>query len=452
MADPMSRLLLVDDEDAIRFAVRDFLESRGHQVEEAITAAEAEKAFQSGAPDAVILDYRLPDGTALDLLPKLQALDASVPVLVLTAHASIDLAVQAVKLGAEQFLAKPVELPALELVVDRMLEHQRNRRVRQARRTQNARDVVDPFVGTSEAIRSLAKRAQRLLESASPIMILGETGSGKGVLARWLHANGPRADEPFLDLNCAGLSRELLESELFGFERGAFTGAVAAKPGLLEVAHRGVAFLDEIGDLDIQLQPKLLKVLDEKRFRRLGEVRDRLIDVQLVVATHRDLAAAVQDGSFRSDLYFRVSTLPLRMPALRERPEDILLLARWLLGRCATEQGRRDLRLSPSAERALQEYSWPGNVREMRNVLERAALMSTRDELQAEDFQFEATAMSRAPQPTGALTLAEVERQHIESVLKEAGGRVPEAASRLGLARSTLYEKLRRLGLTPGKG
>jgi len=451
IATPMSRLLLVDDEDAIRFAVRDFLESRGHQVEEAVTAAEAEKAFQSGAPDGVILDYRLPDGTALDLLPKLRTLDASVPVLVLTAHASIDLAVQAVKLGAEQFLAKPVELPALELVVDRMLEHQRNRRVKQARRTQNARDVVDPFVGTSEAIRSLAKRAQRLLESASPIMILGETGSGKGVVARWLHANGPRADEPFVDLNCAGLSRELLESELFGFERGAFTGAVAAKPGLLEVAHRGVAFLDEIGDLDVQLQPKLLKVLDEKRFRRLGEVRDRSIDVQLVVATHRDLAAAVHDGSFRSDLYFRVSTLPLRVPALRERPEDILLLARRLLARCAAEQGRRDLRLAPSAERALQEYAWPGNVREMRNVLERAALMSTRDELQAEDFQFETTPMSRAPQPTGALTLAEVERQHIESVLKEAGGRVPDAARRLGLARSTLYEKLRRLGLTPGK-
>jgi len=448
----MSRLLLVDDEDAIRFAVRDFLESQGHRVQEATTVAEAEKAFQAEAPDAVILDYRLPDGTALDLLPKLRAFDGSVPVLVLTAHASIDLAVQAVKLGAEQFLAKPVELPALQLVVDRMLEHQRNRRVRQARRTQSARDVVDPFVGTSEAIRSLAGRAQRLLESASPIMILGETGSGKGVLARWLHANGPRADEPFVDLNCAGLSRELLESELFGFERGAFTGAVAAKPGLLEVAHRGVAFLDEIGDLDIQLQPKLLKVLDEKRFRRLGEVRDRLIDVQLVAATHRDLAAAVQEGAFRSDLYFRVSTLPLRVPALRERPEDILLLARRLLERCASEQGRRDLRLSPSAERALREYSWPGNVREMRNVLERAALMSARDELQAEDFQFETASMSRAPRSTGALTLAEVERQHIESVLREAGGRVPDAAERLGLARSTLYEKLRRHGLRPGKG
>jgi DNA-binding NtrC family response regulator len=447
----MSRLLLVDDEDAIRFAVRDFLESWGHQVQEATSVAEAERAFQAEVPDAVILDYRLPDGTALDLLPRLKAMDGAVPVLVLTAHASIDLAVQAVKLGAEQFLAKPVELPALQLVVDRMLEHQRDRRVRQARRTQIAREVVDPFVGTSQAIRSLARRAQRVVQSASPIMILGETGSGKGVLARWLHVNGPRADEPFLDLNCAGLSRELLESELFGFERGAFTGAVAAKPGLLEIAHRGVAFLDEIGDLDVQLQPKLLKVLDEKRFRRLGEVRDRQIDVQLMVATHRDLAASVREGTFRSDLYFRVSTLPLRVPPLRERPEDILVLARLLLGRCAAEQGRRNLRLSESAERALQEYFWPGNVREMRNVLERAALMALRDELTAGDFQFENVPASR-PGGTGSpdRTLAEVERQHIELVLREAGGRVPEAARRLGLARSTLYEKLRRLGLTPG--
>jgi DNA-binding NtrC family response regulator len=441
----------VDDERGIRFALRDFLEDRGYIVEEADSLAQARRVFEASPPDGVILDYKLPDGTAVDFLPTLKKLDASVPVLVLTAHATIDLAVQAVKLGAEQFLAKPVELPALLLVIERLLESQRDRRGRVARRTRQARDSVDPFLGESPAIRSLAEKARRVTSSPSPspILIQGETGSGKGVLARWLHANGPRAEEPFVDLNCAGLSKDLLESELFGYERGAFTGAVMAKPGLLEVAHRGVAFLDEIGDLDLQLQPKLLKALEDKRFRRLGEVRDRQVDVQLIVASHHDLAVLVRESRFRSDLYFRISAIPLRVPPLRERREDIPLLARGLLEACAVELGRRGLHLAEDAEPALQQYAWPGNVRELRNVLERAALLSGRDEIRARDLQFDGSA---AASPAGGttdtgLTLAEIEKRHIEAVLAETGGRVPEAARRLGLARSTLYDRLKRLGL-----
>jgi DNA-binding NtrC family response regulator len=448
----MARLLVVDDEKGIRFALRDFLEDKGYSVDEAESLSRARQVFEASPPDAVILDYKLPDGTAVDFLPTLKKLDPSVPVLVLTAHATIDLAVQAVKLGAEQFLAKPVELPALLLVVERLLESQRDRRGRVARRTRQARDSVDPFLGESPAIRALAEQARRVTSSPSPIMIQGETGSGKGLLARWLHANGPRAEEPFVDLNCAGLSRDLLESELFGHERGAFTGAVTAKPGLLEVAHRGVAFLDEIGDLDLQLQPKLLKALEDKRFRRLGEVRDRQVDVQLIVATHRDLAALVRENRFRSDLYFRISAIPLRVPPLRERREDIPMLARGLLEAFGVELGRRGLRLADGAEQALQQYAWPGNVRELRNVLERAALLSGRDELRAGDLQFDgpaAPASVPAAADTG-LTLAELERRHIEAVLAETGGRVPEAARRLGVARSTLYEKLKRLGLAGG--
>jgi DNA-binding NtrC family response regulator len=448
----MARLLVVDDEKGIRFALRDFLEDKGYSVDEAESLSRAQQVFEASPPDAVILDYKLPDGTAVDFLPTLKKLDPSVPVLVLTAHATIDLAVQAVKLGAEQFLAKPVELPALLLVVERLLESQRDRRGRVARRTRQARDSVDPFLGESPAIRALAEQARRVTSSPSPIMIQGETGSGKGLLARWLHANGPRAEEPFVDLNCAGLSRDLLESELFGHERGAFTGAVTAKPGLLEVAHRGVAFLDEIGDLDLQLQPKLLKALEDKRFRRLGEVRDRQVDVQLIVATHHDLAALVRENRFRSDLYFRISAIPLRVPPLRERREDIPMLARGLLEAFGVELGRRGLRLADGAEQALQQYAWPGNVRELRNVLERAALLSGRDELRAGDLQFDgpaAPAAAPAAADTG-LTLAELERRHIEAVLAETGGRVPEAARRLGVARSTLYEKLKRLGLAGG--
>jgi len=379
-----------------------------------------------------------------------------VPVVVLTGHATIDLAVRAVKEGADHFLAKPVELPALLVLLQRLIESQREKRRQLAGRARQSREAVDPFTGTSAPIRALAEQARRVVGTSSPILVEGETGSGKGVLARWLHRNGPRAEEPFVDMNCAGLSREFLETELFGHEKGAYTGAVNSKQGLLEVAHRGVVFLDEIGDLDPQVQPKLLKVLEEKRFRRLGEVRDRQVDVQLVAASHQSLPKLVQEKKFRSDLYFRISTIPLRVPPLRERVEDIPLLARQLLGGLANDLGRRGLRLSPDAERALAAYPWPGNVRELRNVLERAALLCGRDVLEAQDLRFEspdhvhaAVATSAGSTPGASLTLEELERAHIERVLAELGGRVTEASQRLGIPRSTLYQKIKRFGLAP---
>ncbi|HEX9187152.1 MAG TPA: sigma-54 dependent transcriptional regulator [Vicinamibacteria bacterium] len=449
----MPKILIVDDEPGIRFGVRDFLESEGLEVDEAETVAGAERAVREGRPDAIVLDHMLPDGTALDLLPRLREIDSSVPVVVLTGHATIDLAVRAVKEGADQFLAKPVELPALLVLVRRLLESQRERRRQIAGRARQAREAVDPFLGTSAAIREVAEQARKLLASSSPILIEGETGTGKGVLARWLHRSGVRADEPFVDMNCAGLSREFLETELFGHEKGAYTGAVASKQGLLEVAHRGVMFLDEIGDLDPQVQPKLLKVLEEKRFRRLGEVRDRQVDVQLIAASHQNLPQLVQEKKFRGDLYFRISTIPLRMPPLRERPEDVPILARQLLESFASDVGRRGVRMSSDAERALCRYAWPGNVRELRNVLERALLLSGQDVLEPADLRFEGPGAS--PQPVAAeapageshLTLEELEKRHIERVLKEMGGRVAEASQRLGIPRSTLYQKLKKFGI-----
>ena len=445
----MAKILIVDDEPGIRFGVRDFLESEGLEVDEADSVASAERGVRDGHPDAVILDHMLPDGTALDLLPRLKELDPSLPVVVLTGHASIDLAVRAVKEGADQFLAKPVELPALLVLVRRLLETQRERRRQIAGRTRQAREAVDPFVGTSAAIRELADQVRRVATSSSTILIQGETGTGKGVLARWLHRNGPRADEPFVDMNCAGLSREFLETELFGHEKGAYTGAVSTKPGLLEVAHRGVVFLDEIGDLDPQVQPKVLKVLEEKRFRRLGEVRDRQVDVQLIAATHQDLSALTRDRTFRSDLYYRISTLPLRVPTLRERAEDIPVLARGLLDSFASDLGRRGIRLAPEAEAKLVRHSWPGNVRELRNVLERALLLSGRDVLEAGDLRLEGPGADELERvaPGAPMTLEELERRHISHVLEELGGRVAEASQRLGIPRSTLYQKIKKYGL-----
>jgi DNA-binding NtrC family response regulator len=339
------------------------------------------------------------------------------------------------------------------VIVRRLLESQREKRRQIAGRARQAREAVDPFTGSSAAIRALAEQARRIVGTSSPILVEGETGTGKGVLARWLHRNGPRGDEPFVDMNCAGLSREFLETELFGHEKGAYTGAVASKQGLLEVAHRGVMFLDEIGDLDPQVQPKLLKVLEEKRFRRLGEVRDRQVDVQLLAASHQNLPRLVQEQKFRSDLYFRISTIPLRVPPLRERPEDIPILARQILDGLAGDLGRRGLRLSPEAERALCGHSWPGNVRELRNVLERALLLSDRDVLEAADLRLEGTGVA-APAPGEApasevhLTLEQIEKRHIERVLRDMGGRVAEASQRLGIPRSTLYQKIRRFAIS----
>jgi len=442
MAD--DRILVVEDEPVVRFGIRDFLETRGFGVEEATSLEEARTRFQRARPDAVVIDYSLPDGNALDFLPEIHAVDPQLPVIVLTGHGSIDLAVRAIKEGADNFLTKPVELPALAVVLERALENQRNRRRQAARQSRRSREERDPFAGASAAVRELAREAAVALRSEGPILIQGETGSGKGVLARWLHEQGARRDEPFVDLNCAGLSREFLDSELFGHARGAFTGAVNDKKGLFEVAHRGTLFLDEMGDLDPAVQPKVLKVIEEKRFRRLGEVTDRQVDVFLIAATNQDLAGMVRAGSFRSDLFFRINTIPLAVPPLRERREDLAPLALRLLEQLGRDLGRPGSRLAPGALEALRAYSWPGNVRELRNVLERAVLRAEGGEVHAADFRF-VPMLADSPVAGAGQTLAELEKHQIERILREERGRVVSAAKRLGIPRSTLYQKIKEL-------
>ena len=279
------------------------------------------------------------------------------------------------------------------------------------------------------------------------MLILGETGSGKGVLANWLHANSTRSHEQFLDLNCAGLDREFLETELFGHEKGAFTSAVAAKPGLLEVANHGTVFLDEIGDVDLQVQPKLLKVLETGRFRRLGEVRDRFADVRLISATHRDLGRDVREGRFRPDLFYRINIILLEVPALRSRCEDIPLLANRLL-RCIAPHGEA-MELDGSAIEALRRYSWPGNIRELRNVLQRACCWPrATSSLSASCTSSRRVLRNRRPIPsTSDLTLREMEKTHIATVLAQEFGSVQRTAKRLGIPRSSLYNKLNRFGI-----
>ena len=444
----MPRVLIVEDQVRLRKSVAEYLVLRGCDVVEAESCREAEEAFRSQMPDVALIDYRLPDGDALELLPRLKGINPEVPVVILTGHGSVELAVRAMKEGAEQFLTKPVDLGALHLVITRLLETGRLKNREAAVRSKTRRKSRDPFHGRSEVIRRLAEDAHRVAESGVTVMLQGETGSGKGVLARWLHDHGPRAEEVFVDLNCAGFTREFLDSELFGFERGAFTGAVQSKAGLLEIAHRGTAFLDEIGDMEPALQPKLLKVLEEKRIRRLGALRDRQIDVRLITATHQNMDALLDDGRFRRDLFYRLNTIVLTVPPLRQRREDIPDLAVEILASLAADVGRPAPALTPRASRLLAEHSWPGNVRELRNILERALLLSRDHTIDASELQLGPAARRESSGGFSlTMSLEEVERRHIELVLADQQGHVERAAAILGVSRSSLYEKVRRHGI-----
>lgn len=436
------RLLVVDDEVALRELLSRSFRNAGMEVSSAGTIAAAVDLFRRTTPDAVIIDFVLPDGTALDLMHKLRAIDEHIPIIILTGHASIDLAVQAMKEGADQFLTKPAEMSAVRVVVERTIANNRTRHQQLARASHVSRHRANPFIGSSDAIRLLAKQTEKIVKADCPVLILGETGCGKGVLARWIHENSNRSREAFVDVNCAGFSRELLETELFGHERGAFTGAINSKAGLFEVANRGTMFLDEIGDMDQQLQPKLLKVLEERRFRRVGDVKERCVDVRLITATHQDIEKRVSDARFRADLYFRINTVILRVPPLRHRRSDIHEMAKVILERIAIEIGRPGLCLDDCAADALVRYDWPGNVRELRNVLERAALLCDGNKIVTGDLHFQnhvtATALD-----TSSLTLEQVERMHIQHILSLEKGNVGRAAMRLGIPRSTLYHHLK---------
>lgn len=445
-----NHILLVDDDPVIRFAVRSFLEAHGYTISEAESCAAARAQLETSPPDAAVVDISLPDGHGLEVLQHIREHDPEIPVVILTGQGTIELAVRAMSQGARNFLTKPVELNALEAVLQRELQNRRYRQQSMAAKSRNRTEQPNPFLGSSPAIQRLREVAEKVAAGESPVLILGETGSGKGVLAQWLHANGVRRNEEFLDLNCAGLDREFLETELFGHQKGAFTSAVSAKPGLLEVANRGTVFLDEIGDVDLQVQPKLLKVLETGRFRRLGDIHDRVADVRLVSATHRDLPKLIQAGRFREDLYYRINIIPLEVPALRSRVEDIPVLARYFLRQMTQQRGLDEIDLDRSAREALMSYAWPGNVRELHNVLERAVLVGQSNPLTVRDLQFQPKRVGVEEPALGlgpCLTLKEMERARIEEALVEEGGSVEKAARKLGVPRSSFYNKVRRLGV-----
>jgi two-component system response regulator HydG len=435
----------------VRETLVEFFEARGHAARGASTATEARRLLADHAPDVALVDLRLPDADGLRLLEVIKADDPEVGVIVLTGHADVPTAVRAMREGATDFLEKPVDLDVLQTAVERAAEEGRMRRELALLRARGASAAWSETVpqGVTRDVDRLVDLAAR--NDDAPVLITGETGTGKGYVARRIHERSARASEPFVEINCASLSATFFESELFGHERGAFTDAKQAKRGLLEVAGRGTVFLDEIAELAPEVQPKLLKVIEEHTFRRLGGTAEMRSQARVVCATHHPLADAVAGRRFRADLYYRLQVLTIELPPLRERPEQIPVLARSLLPRGA--------RIGERALRALEHYPWPGNVRELKNALWRASILAEGGEIAPEHLALPAVAaaMSRThagsdadgtPPPAGAptttTTLADAERRAIVAALGATAGNKVRAAQLLGIARSTLAEKLKR--------
>lgn len=446
-------ILLVDDDPAVISFLGLFFERKGWQVWRAAEAQGAADLYDREQPDLVLLDLDLPGMSGLKLLEVLRARDPDATVLMLTGHGDVPTAVEAMRLGAENFLTKPVELVHLDAACERAFEkvelRRRNRYFSEQR--QADRPSAIDALGSSAMMRAVARQVELLAASDATVLLLGETGTGKGWVAHLIHALSGRGAAPFVDLNCAGLSATFLDSELFGHEKGAFTDARQQKRGLFEVADTGTLFLDEIGDLAPELQPKLLKVLETRRFRRLGGTREIDVDVRLICATNRELEGLAKTGAFREDLYYRLAVLPLRLPPLRERGrQEIGDLALRVLADLRRNLGRGPAALSQGALDFLSRYPWPGNIRELRNVLERVLLLaSDADEVEPGHLPPEMVASSAgASTPDDAqLSLEAIERRHIARALAYHGGNRSRTARSLGISRATLYEKIARYGL-----
>ena len=453
-------VLIVEDEPVLARNLARSLERMGHTVETTDSGESALTQVQAQRPDLILLDNRLPGISGLDTLRRLRAHDPSLLVIMMTAFATLDDAVTAMRLGAADFVRKPIGLAELELAVERVVQNDRLRQELRYYRGQRDGRANGGLVGESEAMQQLRHTVERLrgvqrAKGGGPtILIVGETGTGKGLLARTLHQTGARKGGPFIEVNCTAIPEALLESELFGHEKGAFTDAHAAKPGLIEAAEGGTLFLDEIGHVSGAVQAKLLKVIEERTVRRLGSLRDRATDVWVLAATNRDLEAAVRKGEFREDLYHRLRVLEIAVPPLRARGDDVLDLAEHFLRVHASQYGVPAPRLSPAARAALKAYRWPGNVRELANIMERAVLLTDGGAIEPSDL---AMLPAEPPAtefcvtfPPGGIVWADLEKSLIEQALAQAGGNQVRAAKLLGLSRDALRYRMEKHGLGTG--
>lgn len=460
----MDPLLLVEDKNELRAMLRKALERAGYTVEEAPDGVAAIQKVRARRYQVVITDLKMPGASGLDVLRETKQADATIPVLLLTAFGSVEEAVTAMKEGAFDFLQKPVDLEHLKLLVQRAARQQELLRENLLLREEFATRYGFPrIVGEHATIREVSQQIQRVAATDSTVLLLGESGTGKELFARAVHHLSPRREQAFVALNCAAIPESLVENELFGHERGAFTGAATRKVGKMDMAHRGTLFLDEMGDLPLAIQAKLLRVLEERRFERVGGTQSIEVDVRIVVATNRNLQKLVEQKLFREDLYFRISAVPMTIPPLRERGEDVLLLANYFLEKFSREFAKPGLELGDDAKERLRHYAWPGNVRELQNTLERAAILADGLSIHANGLQLPSAKPDESLLPAGMLpenfswegTLEEVtaraaghvERALLEATLRDCKWNKTRAAEVLDVSPKTLLAKLRTAGL-----
>src|SRR5215471_7517451 len=445
------RVLVVEDEEKLRRVIELQLTSTGFDVDKAATAEEGVKVVDRA--DLVLTDLRLPRMDGQEFLGLIRAQNAQVPVVMMTAYGSVETAVESMKAGATDFLLKPFSLDHLMQVVNKALEVRALRdENRQLKEQLGRRYEYDNIIGRSEPMQEIFATIERVAPTRATVLLAGESGVGKDLIARAIHYHSPRRDRPLVKINCSAIPENLMESELFGYEKGAFTGAQTNKPGKFEQADTGTVFLDEIGDVPAAIQVKLLRILQEREFERLGSNVTRHIDVRLVAATNQDLRAALEQGTFREDLYYRLNVVPINIPPLRERKQDIPFLANHFVQKLAPETGCQVESITDAAMEKLMAYHWPGNVRELENVIERSLVMATGTQLDASDIKLEDAPRPR-PQGDGShfmpegMTLDQYEQEIIREALRRADGNKSQAARLLGLTRNALRYRLTQMGL-----
>jgi DNA-binding NtrC family response regulator len=447
MSNERTRILVVDDEEIVRESLGGWLEKDGYTITCCSDGFCAVDRIKAERWSIMIVDLKMPGMDGLQVLEEAKRLQPDLAVVIMTAYATVDTAVAAMKAGAYDYLVKPFDPEELSIMMQKIVSQQtlvrENAVLRQALKQEyRFRDLLSK----SPAMQAVFELARTAAHSSSTILVLGESGSGKEVLARAIHGESPRAEGPFVAVSCAALTESLLESELFGHERGAFTGAVARRKGKFEAAHGGTLFLDEVGDIGPKLQLDLLRVLEERKFHRVGGNDPIEVDVRIIAATNRDLKKAVVEGKFREDLFYRLNVIPILIPPLRQRRQDVPLLVENFVERLAVEMKKRLDGVSAEAMTALMAHDWPGNVRELRNVLERGAVVATGPVIQLPDLGLPART-DAPPKPGTLASLEEVEKRHVAAVLAHAGGNVSQSARILGIDRVTLYNKMRKYGI-----